>query len=151
MLIDKYLFISKDRKMFYTWFYWVTLSPRVTSKITAITQSFLFLYYLYSFSLPQKITMLLTYLYLPCRCISFHLGYLSGRLISCLKNKSLSSLSTYYLTAGIENIKGGTSFSGFIKATCPVTFTLFHFVTFEGLLRQDNLAVNSFTPSVIRW
>ncbi len=80
-------------------------------------------------------------------------------------NVSLSGLSTYYSTGGIENINGGTTSSGFVKVVdsgfvkvavviSPVTFTLFHFVILVGLLillssKQDILEVSSFVPSVI--
>ena len=69
---------------------------------------------------------------------------------------SLSGFSIYYSTGGIENINGGTTSSGFIDGftdvvvSPPVTFTLFHFVKLVGLLIQDNLAVSSFVPSLIR-
>src|SRR5918996_5448642 len=77
-------------------------------------------------------------------------------------NVSLSGLSTYYSTGGIENINGGTTSSGFVNVVDsgfvnvvvvvvdpPVTFTLFHFVKLVGLLIQDNFEVSSFVPSVI--
>jgi hypothetical protein len=81
-------------------------------------------------------------------------------------NVSLSGLSTYYSTGGIENINGGTTSSGFVKVVDsgfvkvvvvvvpPVTFTLFHFVTLVVLplllsSKQDNLEVSSFVPFVI--